>query len=436
MATRLYFHDLANSLTGTFPTGEQSSAVADWFASGSNTLRTMDKVRGSSQASRSGTSLAQTAAQNVFFGFFCSPPFDVAQNVGGGGQTIALNVANSESNTAMNLADLRCYVYVWRPSTGAVVGEVRAINALGSDIEVTGDGQARVNQGTTATTSTVAALAGDVLICEIWHRHTQADAVSRTGAIYYDGSTENTVNDSVVTDHAAFLNFGTDTLTFAIPGGGSITPTANITWGGEAVAASGSDWSSATTASLTVDGAEVTPAAWSSIASGAAAGGVAGASVSAQPVSLTAAGTVTWGGAEIVSGFTSAEFTLSATTTMEWVGASIDGQDWRSVARLGFPPSANRWSGGSTVGGDWQAGTVAEATFANASIATASADFSIGATASASFTGFEVVPFVFNHVVLDGKTPKPYRPEGMDEEDIPFIMAAITTVMENNHVNH
>lgn len=477
MATRLYFHHAANTLLGTFPTDEQNAAVPSWTASGATTLRTMDKTRGAAQASLSGSSLANTSAQNAYFGFFCSRPFAANQNVGGGGQTLTLNIANSESNAAMNLSDLRCYVYVWRPSTGAKVGDVRLINAMGGDIEVTGDGSARVNQATTTTTSTVAALAGDVLICEIWHLHTQADAVSRTGAIYYDGATENTTNDTVVTDHAGFLNFSSDTLTFLEPAELTSTAAASVTWTGEAVAASGSDWSLAATASATWAGAstsatslsatalasltwngaaasaaaafsdvprgvmiwggsEITHGAWRSSASGAIAGGVAGASVSAQPASLIARGVVTWGGAEVVSGFTSAEFSLSATSTLEWVGATIDGQDWRSVARLGFPPSANRWDGASITGGDWQAGAVAEATFANASIVTASADFSIGATASASFTGFEVTPFVFNHVVLDGKTPKPYRPEGMDEEDIPFIMAAITTVMENNHVNY
>lgn len=267
---------------------------------------------------------------------------------------------------------------------------------------------------------------------------TSNDAVVGSG--YFAGWTSGAYDPAASTTGSTSLNSSWTATTMAFrPAADSGSDldsdaAASVTWGSGSTAAAG--LSCTTLASLTVDGAEVTPAAWSSIASGAAAGGVAGASVSAQPASLTATGTVTWGGAEIVSGFTSAEVSLSATATLEWVGAAIDAQDWRSVARLGFPPSANRWSGASTSDGDWQAGAVAEVTFANASIATASADFSIGATASVSFTGFEVTPFVFNHVVLDGKTPKPYRPEGMDEEDIPLIMAAITTVMENNHVNY
>ena len=255
-------------------------------------------------------------------------------------------------------------------------------------------------------------------------------------------------------------------------------PTATLTWGGEAVSAGSSDGAldSDAAASLTWGASSTSSGAWSSISSGAAAGGVvgasvagatwnasavasvtlagtsvdgaawsasaaatvtlAGASVATSTISASAAGTVTWGGASISAGFGEGDAALTATATLEWVGATIDAQDWRVVARFGFPPSTNRWDGASISDGDWQASAAAEATFANASIVTASADFSIGATASASFTGIEISPYVFDHVVLDGKTPKPYRPVGMDEEDIPFIMAAITTVMENNHVNY
>jgi len=100
MATRLYFHNASNAQTGTFPTVEQSAAAATQTATGANTLRTMDTSLGTTVASLAVTTGANTTAQNHFMGYFCSPPLDVAQTVGGG--TMILNGAETESNLAAN----------------------------------------------------------------------------------------------------------------------------------------------------------------------------------------------------------------------------------------------------------------------------------------------------------------------------------------------
>lgn len=165
-----------------------------------------------------GTSLANTSVQNCYMGMFATGTFDVGQTVGGGGQTMTLNIANSESNLAMNLgANLQCNVYVWRPSTGTKVGTVCANLAMTGDAEPGAANSVRVNNCTTASTTQVTAAAGDILVCEIWQVHTQGTAAAYSGSFYMDGGTENTTTNAVVTDHASYLGFSADTLTFGTP---------------------------------------------------------------------------------------------------------------------------------------------------------------------------------------------------------------------------
>lgn len=74
MATRLFFHAASNTLSGTFPTGEQSAAAnADYTATGANTLRKMDTTAGVSQASIVATTIARTT-RLVFMDFSVHNP--------------------------------------------------------------------------------------------------------------------------------------------------------------------------------------------------------------------------------------------------------------------------------------------------------------------------------------------------------------------------
>lgn len=230
MATKLYLLSAANPLTGTFPTSEQSSQTASWSMTGASTLLSMRGTKGSAQGSFSGASLASTAAQRAFCGYFASDTLDVDQNVGGAGQTLTLNIANRETSLSMNFgSDLRCNVYIWRPSTGEKVGTICDCVVMTGDAEPSGSALTKVNNATTTATSTVSALAGDVIICEIWQFHTQGAATSYTGSVYANGTTETATTNTTVTNHASFLNFSADTLTFGTPAGGSISATAAIT---------------------------------------------------------------------------------------------------------------------------------------------------------------------------------------------------------------
>lgn len=229
MATRLYFHNASNALSGTFPAGEQSALTANYTATGATTLKTMNTTIGAGQSSMAGASLAQTASQNGFYGFFSSPAFASNQTVGGGGQTITLNIANQQNSLFMDIgANLQCCTYVWRPSTGAKVGDVVANLTMTGCLEPNGTTE-KVNQGTTTSSSSVSAQTGDVLICEVWQVHTQTNATSRTGTFYYDGTTVTTVVNTTVTNHAAFLDFSSDTMSFA---GGPVVGTFSNTFDG------------------------------------------------------------------------------------------------------------------------------------------------------------------------------------------------------------
>jgi hypothetical protein len=204
MPTRFYFHNATSALSGTFPTGDQSAATANVTAAGAATMRVMDLVIGSGQTTMNFTTDGSTNARNNFLRTFVSPPLVGDQIVGGG--NMILNAAEQESNTNANFWINSCCVYVWRPSTGTKVGNVRdaAGTSLGGS-EPSAANSTQVSHITAITTSAVNALNGDVVICEIWTRTTQGQNNGYTALFQYDGTTENTTENAVVTNHASFL---------------------------------------------------------------------------------------------------------------------------------------------------------------------------------------------------------------------------------------
>lgn len=222
MATKLYFHNASNPLSGTFPTNETSAVAPDWVASTATTLKTMSGSIGAAQVSKAGTSPANVNPQDSFLGFFCSDTLNVDQTVGGG--SITLNAAEAESNAVANFWINSLNVYVWRPSNGTKVGTV--VDATGSSLggtEPTSASSEQVTHITGITSSAVAGLAGDVIICEVWGRQSTTQTVARTCTFYYDGTTENTTENAVVSNHASYIELA-ETLTFGTPAGGAAFP--------------------------------------------------------------------------------------------------------------------------------------------------------------------------------------------------------------------
>jgi hypothetical protein len=203
MATRLYFRDTTNDLTGTFPAGEQSTLTATYNGSKAASLRKMIKTIGAAQTSSAGTTLNSTALQSGFMAYFVSDPFKIAPS--GSGGPITLNVAVLETNNAVNLTTLYWNIYFWRPSTGSLVSTVTESSTTFTE---PGQNTEEVWHSQILSDYTISGVnADDVIVCEVWFRHTQAMATSYSTSLYYDGTTVNTTSGSTVTNHASFIEF-------------------------------------------------------------------------------------------------------------------------------------------------------------------------------------------------------------------------------------
>lgn len=203
--SKWYLHNAASSVSGTLPgTGSsQSSTTPSQIATGAGTNRLMDGTIGTSQVSIAQASLGQTAAQTVFFRRFVSPLL-AAQTIPASASTLAARVGDQTSNST-NSSFFIPYpvVYVWRPSTGALVGMLRDTPTSGGSLGA-GTSEAWVSTGFVTPTSVVCQ-DGDVLICEIWGRCTQGMSQSYTWTFYYDGTSEWTSDGSAVSSAAAIL---------------------------------------------------------------------------------------------------------------------------------------------------------------------------------------------------------------------------------------
>ena len=219
MATKLYFHAAASSVSGTLPATFQGT----WNVNSiEDSNRSMSTIIGTSQTSITENTIgATTANRTQRMARFVSDTLNSAQTVGGG--SIILNCADTESNTNANFWINNVYIYVWRPSTGTQVGVVRGSSTTAGGFggtETTSASQEQVTHITGITSSAVSASAGDVIIVEVGSAYTQSMSSVYTGTFYFDGTTENTTENAVVSNHASYIQF-TENLTF----GAISTPT-------------------------------------------------------------------------------------------------------------------------------------------------------------------------------------------------------------------
>jgi uncharacterized protein YmfQ (DUF2313 family) len=219
MASRLYLHDAGHGLTGSFPSGEQDSQGATFTAAGANTLRAMDGGIGAPWAMTylSATTSATTSPQSGFMGMWVSSPLSVSQTLGGGSETLTVNVADYESDLAANHCINRVHAYVWRPSAGIKVGDLctYATFPSGYPEEPAAANSIQITEFSVALAE-VAADVGDVVIIELWSSITQFSAASYTVRVYYGGAIESDIEGDVVIDHASYVEFS-QTLLFEPP---------------------------------------------------------------------------------------------------------------------------------------------------------------------------------------------------------------------------
>lgn len=194
---KFYLHDATTSVTGTLPGGTAVAGSPSVTATGATTNRTLDGTIGTTQASASLATLAQTAAQSGFLRRLVSGPLG-AQTIAA--QTITFSGAFSESNNSSDFIPT-IGLYAWRPSTGALVGTLLSVGTL----TMTEPGTGQTALSSTATSTSVTVTTGDILVLELWRNNgTQTTSVSRTNSCFYDGTTE-----ASTTSNAAFVNFAT-----------------------------------------------------------------------------------------------------------------------------------------------------------------------------------------------------------------------------------
>jgi hypothetical protein len=199
---------VGSELSTATPDADSTSAL-DQYAS---ELRLMNTSLGAGQNTSVSTSASISGtAQQQLCGMFASLPLSTAQTVGGG--TMILNTAQSGSSAAAAFSVNSLNIYVWRPSTGAIVGYVRDSGSasLGGGTGGTGE---TVQHITDITTSAVSAQKGDIIVCEIWANSTQTMASPYTCTFYFDGTTATTTQGTTVTNHASFIELA-ETLTFS-----------------------------------------------------------------------------------------------------------------------------------------------------------------------------------------------------------------------------
>lgn len=217
MATKLYLHSIAYSGGGTVPinqTGGSAPALQGGFsvqaygqsgADATSVSRSMNKTIGNSWTNFAVTTIANVATHSYYITKFISDPLE-AQTINS--NTWSFMAGHAETSFNLNLVGYTPpMLYVWRPSTGALVGKLVDNVAVTGFSEPNETGAANINKITFPQASNLAVLQGDVLILEIWFRLTQASATAYQVGFYYDGPTDlssSNANDDA-TDIASFL---------------------------------------------------------------------------------------------------------------------------------------------------------------------------------------------------------------------------------------
>jgi hypothetical protein len=210
MATKFYLHAAVSGVPGTLPSAEQSSLTAfDNYEADQSSNRNMDKTIGASQTSLANASNASTSLRDYYVARWVSP---ILAQTSISANTWTYNFAAQESNTSANHpvsgTNQPVYVccYVWKPSNGTKYGNILDGNSASVYDEPGAANSERVMHGTFSGSAVSSLTSGDaVIVFEMWFRITQAMATSYTHTVFFDGTTENTTENAVVSNHASFI---------------------------------------------------------------------------------------------------------------------------------------------------------------------------------------------------------------------------------------
>ena len=161
------------------------------------------------------SSVNRTAAQVAKFGRFFSPPFAqdyTYQHPTNSTDAIKYYLADYESNLSANHCIQQCFIYVWRPSTGTVVGTIQTVSTLATGSkEPTATASIQSTLGEYfRTAGTIDILKGDILVFEPFSTFSQAAATAYTIRFYYGGATQITAENTVVATPASKVVFSVD----------------------------------------------------------------------------------------------------------------------------------------------------------------------------------------------------------------------------------
>lgn len=207
MASRFYLRSITQG--GFRPSnGEHSVALPSGTGAGSFTpWDQLDVAAGTIRGEVVGSSLAQTAHQDGAIQGFSSVQLK-AQTIGSGTWTLAVQLKESSANAN---ALLVLSLYIWRPSTGAIVGYIYdSDTTLGSEWSTGPNGSGQL---VTFSGSSVDVEDGDVLALEVWFHAAQASATSFTNSVFLNGSTAVTAGYTG-TDPASYLEPPADVVLY------------------------------------------------------------------------------------------------------------------------------------------------------------------------------------------------------------------------------
>lgn len=213
MTTRFYLHAASSTVSGTLPSTKQSTLATTRNFDVQTVNRIMDTTIGASQSDI--TASFSTTSGNMYMSRFVSAPIYSSPTA----QTWTLNFAawrtvgggtfNYPAVQTTHL--LPSSLYVWRPSTGALVGYIFDSNSA--------TGTSNFGSATTETTaivtftgSAVTIVNGDVLCFEAMTF--TSNTATQTTHYAYDGTTANTTDNTSVSNHASFIETP-DTIAFA-----------------------------------------------------------------------------------------------------------------------------------------------------------------------------------------------------------------------------
>lgn len=157
-----------------------------------------------------------TAAKISKFGRFFSAPFAedyVYNHPLDAGSAIQYFMADWEDNLDANHCIQQCYVFVWRPSTGAVVGVIQPVQTLAPGTKEPSSAssiQSTLGSYYAATAGSITILKGDILVFEPFSTYTKGATTARNVRFYYGGATDITAENTVVATPASKVVFSVD----------------------------------------------------------------------------------------------------------------------------------------------------------------------------------------------------------------------------------